>query len=185
VTALVLDTRAVELLADPKADLQAARRMRDILDSADRMGIPVRIPSAVLAEAYRGIPADAAIDRVLGHGIRPITLGQAAARQAGGLRYRDRLDSCHTVDALVVATAIRLGGGIIATGDPDDLRSLAREHTNIKVQALSLRLRGADRAVQSQRKTDKLVRKPGLFLPRHFGTADPNGRMSHHLCGDA
>ena len=79
-TALVLDTRAVELLADPKSDLQAARRMRDILDSADRMGIPVRIPSAVLAEAYRGIPADAAIDRVLGRGIRPITLGQAAAR---------------------------------------------------------------------------------------------------------
>jgi hypothetical protein len=29
-------------------------------------------------------------------------------------------------------------GGVIATGDPDDLRSLSREHTNIKVQALSL-----------------------------------------------
>jgi predicted nucleic acid-binding protein len=137
VTALVLDTRAVELLADPKADMQAARRMRDVLDAADRMGIPVRIPSAVLAEVYRGTHADAAIDRVLGRGIRPITLGLAAARQAGGLRHRDRLDSCHTVDALVVAAAIRLGGGIVATGDPDDLRSLARDHANIQVQALS------------------------------------------------
>jgi len=131
-TALVLDARALELLADPKADIQAARRMRDVLDSADRIGIPVRIPSAVLTEAYRGTAADAAIDRVLGNGIRPMTLGQAAARQAGRLKHRDRLNSCHMVDALVVATAIRLGGGIIATGDPDDLRSLARHHANIR-----------------------------------------------------
>jgi hypothetical protein len=64
-------------------------------------------------------------------------MGQAMARLAGGFRYRDRLDSCHTVGALVVATAMRLGGGIIATGDPDDLRSLAREHSNVKVQPLS------------------------------------------------
>lgn len=136
-TALVLDTRALEVIADPKADIAAARRMRDMLASAVRMGVPVRVPTAVLAEAYRGIPADAALDRVLARGIRPFTTGQAAARLAGGLRYRDRLDSCHTVDAFVVATAIRLGGGIVATGDPDDLRSLAREHSNINVQPLS------------------------------------------------
>jgi predicted nucleic acid-binding protein len=136
-TALVLDTRALEVIADPKADLQAARRMRDMLDSADRIGIPVRVPTAVLAEAYRGSAADAAIDRILGRGIRPITLGQATARQAGDLKHRDRLDSCHTVDAVVIATVIRFGGGIVATGDPDDLRSLARDHANVKVQALS------------------------------------------------
>ena len=63
-TALVLDTRALETIADPKADIQAARRMRDMLTSAVRMGIPVRVPTAVLAEAYRGTAADAAIDRV-------------------------------------------------------------------------------------------------------------------------
>lgn len=136
-TALVLDTRALEVVADPKADISAARHMRDMLASAARMGIPVRVPTAVLAEAYRGIPADTGLDRVLARGIRPFATGQAAARLAGGLRYRDRLDSCHTVDALVVATAIRLGGGIVATGDPEDLRSLAREHSNIKVQPLS------------------------------------------------
>jgi hypothetical protein len=136
-TALVLDTRALEVIADPKADISAARRMRDILATAVRMGIPVRVPTAVLAEAYRGTAADAAVDRVLARGIRPITMGQATARLAGGFKYRDRLDSCHTVDALVVATAVRLGGGIVATGDPDDLRSLARDHSNVKVEALS------------------------------------------------
>jgi predicted nucleic acid-binding protein len=136
-TALVLDTRAVEAIADPKSDIQAARRMRDILASADRMAIPVRVPTAVLAEAYRGTAADAAIDRVLGRGIRAITTGQGIARQAGALRHRDRLNSCHTVDALVIATAIRLGGGIVATGDRSDLQSLARDHANVKVQSLS------------------------------------------------
>lgn len=135
-TALVLDTRALEVIANPKADMRAARRMRDMLSTADQMGIPVRVPTAVLAEAFRGTAADAAVDRVLGNGIRPVTTGMAAARQAGGLKHRDRLNSCHTVDALVVATAIRLGGGIIATGDPDDLRSLARDHDNVRVQAL-------------------------------------------------
>jgi hypothetical protein len=135
-TALVLDTRALEAIADPKSDIQAARRMRDMLTSAVRMGVPVRVPTAVLAEAYRGTTAEAAIDRVLRRGIRPITTGQAIARQAGGLRYRDRLNSCHTVDTLVIATAIRLGGGVVATGDLDDLQSLARDHANIRIQAL-------------------------------------------------
>ena len=136
--AVVLDTRALELIADPYADVQAASRMRDILKTATRTGIPVRVPTAVLAEAYRGTPADAAIDRILGSGgIRPITMGQAIARLAGGFRYRDHLDSCHTVDALVIATAVRLGGAVVATGDPDDLRSLARDHANVKVEALS------------------------------------------------
>ena len=136
-TAIILDTRALEVIADPKADPRATQRMRDLLAVAARTATPVRVPTAVLSEAYRNTTADAAIDRVLGNGIRPIALGQSTARHAGGLKHRDRLDSCHTVDAVVVATAIRLGGGLIATGDPDDLRSLAREHNHIKVEALS------------------------------------------------
>ncbi len=135
--AIVLDTRALEVIADPKADPRATQLMRDLLALAERTGTPVRVPTAVLAEAYRSTAADAAIDRVLGNGIRPITLGQSTARHAGGLKHRDRLDSCHTVDAVVVGTSIRLGGGIIATGDPNDLRCLARDHANIKIQALS------------------------------------------------
>jgi hypothetical protein len=134
---LVLDTRALEVVADTGADRQAARRMQSMLTSAARLGVPVRVPTAVLAEAYRGTPADAAVDRVLGHGVRPITMGHAMARLAGRLRHRDRLNSCHTVDAFVVAAAVRLGGGIVATGDPADLRSLAREHPNVKIEPLA------------------------------------------------
>lgn len=135
-TAVVLDTRAVEVLADRTADLGAARHLRDLLAWAARRDVPIRIPTAVLAEAYRGTGADVGVDRVLSSGVRAITVGRTTARVAGALRHRDGLDSCHTVDALVVATAVRLGGGIIATGDPDDIGALARDHPNVAVDAL-------------------------------------------------
>jgi len=135
--ALVLDTRALEVLADRGVDPQASRTVRNMLTAAARMGVPVRVSTAVLAESYRGTPADAAVDHLLGRGIRAITMGQAMARIAGGLRHRDRLDSCHTVDAFVVATSVRLGGGIVATGDPQDLRSLARDHPNVRVEPVA------------------------------------------------
>ncbi|HVF74590.1 MAG TPA: PIN domain-containing protein [Acidimicrobiales bacterium] len=137
-TAVVLDTRAVEVLADRTADPIAARHLRDLFAWAARRNMPVRVPTAVLAEAYRGTGADAGVDRVLNSGVGTITVGRAMARMAGRLRHRDGLDSCHTVDALVVATAIRLGGGIISTGDPDDIRSLARDHPNVAVAPLRL-----------------------------------------------
>jgi hypothetical protein len=133
-TALVLDTRALEVISDRRADPEAARHVRNMMTAAARMGVPVRVPTAVLAEAYRGTGADAMVDLVLGRGVRPITMGRAMARLAGGLRNRDRLDSCHTVDAIVVATSVRLGGGIVATGDPTEVRSLARDHPNIRIE---------------------------------------------------
>jgi PIN domain len=135
-TALVLDTRAVEVLADHRADPAAAGHLRDLLAWAARRDVPVRIPTAVLAEAYRGTGADVGVDRVLHSGVRAITVGRAAARIAGALWHRDALDPCHTVDALVVATALRLGGGIIVTGDPDDIERLSRDHPNVAVKGI-------------------------------------------------
>lgn len=135
-TAVVLDTRALEVLADHKADAAGARYMRDLLAWAAQRNVPVRVPTVVLAEAYWGTGADAGVDRVLRRGIRAIALEPSTARTAGALRHRDRLDSCHTVDAVVVATAVRLGGGIVVTGDPDDLGRLARNHPNVAVKSL-------------------------------------------------
>ncbi|MDQ1420520.1 MAG: hypothetical protein QOJ52_2482 [Acidimicrobiaceae bacterium] len=37
------------------------------------------------------------------------------------------------VDALVVATAIRLGGGVILTHDPTGLELLAVDHPNVRI----------------------------------------------------
>lgn len=58
------------------------------------------------------------------------------ARIAGGLLARHGGSSRDTVDALVVATAIRLGGGVIPTSNPGDLRVLASDHPNVKIVAL-------------------------------------------------
>lgn len=136
-SAVVLDTRALEVFANPRVDKRGAQLVRDLISGAEQAGVPVRVPMNVLTEAYRGTAADASIDRVLGGTAKPITLGWAMARQAAWMKHRDKLDSCHTVDASVVATSIRLGGGIVITGDPDDLKSLAREHPNVKVQGLN------------------------------------------------
>jgi predicted nucleic acid-binding protein len=46
------------------------------------------------------------------------------------------LDACSAVDAIVVATAIRLGGALIVTSDPDDLSRLAMDHPDVEIQPL-------------------------------------------------
>jgi len=95
------------------------------------------VPATALAEAYRGSRRDAAVDRVLGRGNRVVPLDHRIARTAGRLLGRDALDSCHAVDATVVATAIRLGGAVVATGDAGDLESLARRQPNVVIQRLA------------------------------------------------
>jgi predicted nucleic acid-binding protein len=80
---------------------------------------PVRIPSVVLAELYRGGGSDEPIDRVLARGFaQVVTTGARMSRIAGHLLARVGAGSEMVVDALVVATAVRLGGGVVATHDP-------------------------------------------------------------------
>lgn len=133
---VVLDSEAVSALARARERGATARRVQAVLAEAARRNALVRVPSAVLAEVYRGGRGDAAVDRVVGRGNRVVPLDQRIARTAGGLLGRDELDSCHAVDASVVATAIRLGGAVVLTADPDDLRSLAREHRNVAIVPL-------------------------------------------------
>jgi predicted nucleic acid-binding protein len=133
---LVLDSEAVSALAHARERGTAARRAQAALAEAARRTALVRIPSTVLAEVYRGTRRDAAVDRVVGRANRVVPVDHRIARIAGGLLGRDGLDSCHAVDASVVATAIRLGGAAVLTGDPDDLRSLARAHRNVAIVPL-------------------------------------------------
>jgi predicted nucleic acid-binding protein len=105
--------------------------------SAHARNIPVRIPSAVLVELYRGHGADEAIDGLLSCGFaQVVTTGTRTARIAGHLLADAHAGSEMAIDALVVATAVRFGGGIVATHDPDDLRLLAERHPNVSIFAI-------------------------------------------------
>ena len=97
----------------------------------------MRVPSAVLVELYRGRGSDEAIDHELGRGFaRVVTTGIRIARIAGHLLADAGRGSEMAVDALVVATAVRLGGGLIASHDPTDLELLAAGHPAVRIVAV-------------------------------------------------
>jgi predicted nucleic acid-binding protein len=135
-TALVLDTGAVLAIAAARLRPERAKRAFAALDVARHRRIDVLIPTPVLAECYRGGGTDAAIDHVVARigQSTPPTLPEA--RLAGGLLARHQLDSCHLVDALVVACAVAAGGGLVATGDPYDIERLAGDLPRITVVAV-------------------------------------------------
>lgn len=131
---LILDAEALSALARPRNVPQRHERVRAAMRSAERRDEPVRVPSAVLVELYRGAGTDEAIDWVLGRGFaRVVTTGVRIARIAGHLLAATGRDSEHAIDALVVATAIRLGGGLVLTHDPGDLEMLAVDHPNVRI----------------------------------------------------
>jgi predicted nucleic acid-binding protein len=132
---LILDAEPLNALARPRRNRTAARRAHAVAEAARRNDATVVVPSAVLIELYRGTAADAAVDRVVGS-LWVVTTGRRIARHAGALLARARLDSADAIDAVVVATAVRLGGGVILTGDPDDIGRLAAPYPNVAVYPL-------------------------------------------------
>ena len=133
---IVLDTEALSVLASPKERGASARRAQAILQAAAIRNAPVRTTAGVLVEVYRGKARDAAVDRVLNQGIEVLPVDHGTARVAARLLTEAGLDSCSAVDAIVVATAVRLGGALILTSDPDDLSRLASNHPGVEIRGL-------------------------------------------------
>lgn len=125
---LILDSGAVIALS--RRDVRA----RAILAGALEVRAEVVIPSVVLTETLRGSPRDAPVNHIVTRVDRTAPLDDAGGRLAGGLLGDAHSDD--TVDAMVVATAIRVGGGVILTSDPDDLVPLAQNHPEIVVRSL-------------------------------------------------
>ena len=88
-------------------------------------GVPVVVPSIILAETLHGDQRDARADHVLKNlGIVPTT--EQMARVAATLKPQSgRRGVRATIDALVVATSVFLGGVAILTSDPEDIDRLA------------------------------------------------------------
>lgn len=133
---LVLDSEAVSVLAAPRERGTATRHAHAVLAEAERRNSLVRIPSAVLVEVYRGGKRDAGVDRIVNVPSRIVPLDRRIARIAGAMLGKRRLDSCHSVDAVVVATAASLGAAVVLTGDLSDLSRLAADHPNVAVVSL-------------------------------------------------
>lgn len=124
--ALILDSEALNALANPGERGALALRMRAVLQIARDHNAVVRVPAPVLAEVCRSPTLDAVVNSVLGmKGIVVAELTERIARRAGHLLARVRLASDHAVDAFVVATALDFPASLIATGDVGDVERLA------------------------------------------------------------
>lgn len=125
---LILDSGAVIALSRNDG------RARATLAAAWEAGVEVAIPSVVVAETVRGSAKDASVNRVI-RSVGAVTPAlEDTGRLAGGLLGAAR--STSTVDALVVASVIEIGGGVVLTGDPGDLEMLANGHPEVVIRAL-------------------------------------------------
>jgi len=135
--ALILDSEAINALANPADRGVLALRARAIARVAHERGALVRIPSPVLAEVCRGGRLDASINQFLNRDVaRVVDLTRTIAQRAGAILAAARMASTHAVDAFVVATALEFERALIASGDPMDIKRLAAHHPQISVLKL-------------------------------------------------
>jgi hypothetical protein len=135
--ALILDSEALNALANPTERGALALRARAIARIAHERGALVRVPSPVLAEVCRGGRLDAAVNHFLNReAVRVVELTRQIAQRAGSLLTIARMSSAHAVDAFVVSTALEFELALIATGDPKDLKRLSLRHRQISLMAL-------------------------------------------------
>jgi hypothetical protein len=135
--ALILDSEALNALANPTARGSLSLRARAIARVAHERGALVRVPAPVLAEVCRGPRFDAAINRVLNReAIRVADLTRAIAQRAGSLLASARLPSANAIDAFVVATALEFDLSVIATGDSKDLGRLSAPFRQVSLMQL-------------------------------------------------
>lgn len=134
--ALILDSEALATLGGRPCRRQ--EEVRAALRAAALMQREVIVPAVILAELYRGPGRNQAVDACLARetGIRVRDTDRPMARLVGGVLTGAKADSRYLADAHVVAAAVETGGGVVLTGDPDDLSSLAAPYPNITVQPL-------------------------------------------------
>lgn len=124
---LILDSGAIIALS------RNDTRPRAVLTSAWEAAVNVSIPAVVLAETVRGRRDDTPVNRIVKAVGDVIPATESDGRLAGALL--GAAGSSSTIDAIIVAIGIRLGGAIILTGDPDDLSQLSTAHREIRIQA--------------------------------------------------
>lgn len=129
---LLLDSEAISSLAHgPK---ERRDRVRALVSAMRTRELPIGTVAAVLAEVVRGRPRDAGVfaglrrERVQVHPVDTRT-----GVRAGQLLGSVGADSRQAVDAFLVAAGDLLGGAVVATVDPDDLRPLAAYAQHVEI----------------------------------------------------
>ncbi len=142
VSALVLDSEAIAALARGG---EQERTVRAALTAAADTATEVVVPAAALAELYRGVAGDQAIDACLGAegGIAVIPTDRPLARRIGKiLADAGRATEDHA-DGSVVAVCAAAGGGLILTGDPRKVTELCGRTPSIVVRGIGAKWRPA------------------------------------------
>ncbi len=103
----------------------------DIFRAIVRRGLLPVVPAIVYGEWWRGRNDDREeiLDAVLVEGMAP-SLCRAAGKALGALR------GATLADAVVMASTALRGGGVVYTGDPDDLARLQRHFPTVRVLAI-------------------------------------------------
>lgn len=134
---VVLDCEAFNALA--REDSIRKQKVRRILRTAQRLGRDVVVPTLVLAELYRGRGHSQLVDACLAResgSLESRDTDRTLAKIVGGVLAAAASGSAQIVDAHVVAVAVEAGGGVIVTGDPDDLETLGAPYHHIAVEAV-------------------------------------------------
>ena len=134
---VALDAEAFNALAGP--DSVRKQRVRRILRVAQQLGRDVLVPSLVLAELYRGRGRNQLVDACLareGPSLDSRDTDRRLARIVGGVLVAAGAGSAMIVDAHVVATVVEAGGGVVLTGDEDDLTRLAAPYHHVVVETV-------------------------------------------------
>ena len=107
---------------------------RAALATSAQAGVPVLVPTAVLAETLFGDGRDVRANQVLKK-LQVVPLTEAIARSAAQLkRLAGMTGVAATIDAIVVATSAAAGGGIVLTSDVDDIRNIAERIPNVRIR---------------------------------------------------
>jgi predicted nucleic acid-binding protein len=104
--------------------------------ASSQAGVPVLVPTAVLAEILLGDEGDTRVNQVLKK-LQVIPLTDSIARSAARLkRLAGMTGAAATIEAIVVATSASAGGGVILTSDPDDIRVLASHVSGMRIRSI-------------------------------------------------
>ena len=135
--ALILDSEALNALANPGTRSSLTVRARAVAQVAHERGALLRVPAPLLAEVCRGLRFDAAVNLLLNRGAIVVTdLTREISQRAGALLTRTRMSSANAIDAFVVATALEFDAAVIASGDTADLARLAAPYRQISLLRL-------------------------------------------------